>query len=80
MIDIMKINKETLEKIKKQISRDESMFKHKMFGEFDMPYKETVSTAILGILTCAPTIFKKLQAIFDPATAPPKMMGFSHFH
>lgn len=42
------------------------MFKHKMFGEFDMPYKETVSTAILGLLTCAPTIFKKLQLIFDP--------------
>lgn len=74
----MKINRETLEKIKNQITRDEKMFKHKMFGEFELSFKESVTTLMFGLITCAPTIFSKLDKIFDPKT--PNQPMFSHKH
>jgi hypothetical protein len=77
----MKLNIETLEKIKNQINRDEKAYKHKMFGEFEFSFKEALTTALFGFVTCAPTIFNKLQAIFSPeAVEPPKQFFTSHLH
>jgi len=77
----MKLNIETLEKIKNQISRDEKAFKHKMFGEFEFTFKEALTTALFGFVTCAPTIFNKLQAIFSPeAVGTSKQYFTPHLH
>jgi len=52
-----------------------------MFGEFELSFKETLTTALFGFVTCAPTIFNKLQLIFDPESAePPKQLFTPHLH
>jgi len=52
-----------------------------MFGEFELSFKETLTTALFGFVTFAPTLFNKLQAIFDPESAePPKQFFISHNH
>ncbi|EAR99392.1 transmembrane protein, putative (macronuclear) [Tetrahymena thermophila SB210] len=81
-IEMMKINRESLEKVKNQIIRDEKIFKHKMFGKFDLSFKETVTTVSFGLLTVAPTIFNKLQQIFDPqpVNPPPHIIQSGIFH
>lgn len=40
-----------------------------MFGEFDLSFKETITTISFGLLTVAPTIFNKLGEIFDTSHA-----------
>lgn len=53
-----------------------------MFGEFDLSFKETITTVSFGLLTVAPTIFAKLQDIFDPKTqeVAGMMAGINHNH
>lgn len=56
------------------------MFSHKMFGEFDLPFKETISTMMIFVISCSPAIFAKLQTIFDPTAEKPAAPAFTHSH
>lgn len=50
-----------------------------MFGEFELSFKETLTTALFGFVTCSPTILLKLQGIFFPETLEaPKAFLISH--